>query len=133
MGPMRTAVVSDLHLGGLADADVARDGKPLEALAEAVADADRLVLLGDVVELRERPLAQALEVSRARCSRRSGARWPGARSCSCPATTTTRSRSRGSRACGSTASGCRAEAEWPVGPEDGAAGRIAGVDAGRAS
>src|SRR5688500_6966044 len=61
---MRTAVVSDLHLGGLADADVARRDGPLDALVEAVADADRLVLLGDVVELRERPLANALEVSR---------------------------------------------------------------------
>ena len=61
---MRTAVVSDLHLGVLADADVAREDKPLAALAEAVSDADRLVLLGDIVELRERPLAQALEVSR---------------------------------------------------------------------
>src|SRR4051794_16644170 len=64
MGPMRTAVVSDLHLGGLADADVARGGRPLDALAEAVSGADRLVLLGDIVELRERPLAEALEVAR---------------------------------------------------------------------
>jgi Calcineurin-like phosphoesterase len=64
MGPMRTAVVSDLHLGGLADADVARTGRPLDALVEAVSDADRLVLLGDIVELRERPLARALEVAR---------------------------------------------------------------------
>ena len=64
MPRMRTAVVSDLHLGGVADADVARGGRPHAALAEAVAAADRLVLLGDVVELRERPLAQALEVSR---------------------------------------------------------------------
>jgi predicted phosphodiesterase len=61
---MRTAVVSDLHLGGLANADVARFPEPLEALVAAVSDVDRLVLLGDVVELRERPLAQALEVSR---------------------------------------------------------------------
>ena len=82
--PMRTAVVSDLHLGGLAGADVARDGRPLAALAEAVADADRLVLLGDVVELRERPLAQALEVAAPAASRRSAARWRAGRSCSCP-------------------------------------------------
>jgi hypothetical protein len=64
MGPMRTAVVSDLHLGGLADADVARKEEPLAALVEAVSGADRLILLGDIVELRERPLAGALEVSR---------------------------------------------------------------------
>ena len=61
---MRTAVVSDLHLGGLAGADVARSGRPLDALVDAVSDADRLVLLGDIVELRERPLAEALEVAR---------------------------------------------------------------------
>ena len=73
MGPMRTAVVSDLHLGGLADADVAREGEPLDALVDAVSDADRLVLLGDIVELRERPLAEALEVA-GRCWRRLGAR-----------------------------------------------------------
>jgi hypothetical protein len=61
---MRTAVVSDLHLGGLADADVARTGEPLDALVEAVSGADRLILLGDIVELRERPIAEALEVAR---------------------------------------------------------------------
>jgi Calcineurin-like phosphoesterase len=64
MGPMRTAVVSDLHLGGLAGADVARREDPLAALVEAVSGTDRLVLLGDIVELRERPLAEALDVAR---------------------------------------------------------------------
>jgi Calcineurin-like phosphoesterase len=73
MGRMRTAVVSDLHLGGLADADVARGGRPLDALVEAVSDADRLVLLGDIVELRERPLAEALEVARPLLERLGGA------------------------------------------------------------
>jgi metallophosphoesterase superfamily enzyme len=64
MRPVRTAVVSDFHLGGLSGADVAREGTPLAALIEAISDVDRLVLLGDVVELRERPLADALEVTR---------------------------------------------------------------------
>jgi hypothetical protein len=59
---MLTAVISDLHLGTLAKADAARSGAPRERLFEALADADRVVLLGDVLELRERPLAEALEV-----------------------------------------------------------------------
>jgi metallophosphoesterase superfamily enzyme len=60
MPPMRTAVVSDLHLGALGGADVAREGEERDALVDAVKDADRLVLLGDVIELRERPLAESL-------------------------------------------------------------------------
>src|SRR5919107_2275954 len=64
MPSMRTAVVSDLHLGALGGADVARDGDERDALVDAVKDADRRVLLGDVIELRERPLAESLEVAR---------------------------------------------------------------------
>jgi predicted phosphodiesterase len=59
---MLTVIVSDLHLGTLAKADAARTGVPRERLLEAAAAADRVVLLGDTLELRERPLAQALEV-----------------------------------------------------------------------
>ena len=61
---MLTVVVSDLHLGTLAEADAARSGVPRERLLAAVAEADQVVLLGDVLELRERPLAEALEVVR---------------------------------------------------------------------
>jgi predicted phosphodiesterase len=64
ISPMRTAVVSDLHLGALGGADLARDPGVRERLVEALRDADRVVLLGDALELRERPLAQALEVAR---------------------------------------------------------------------
>jgi Calcineurin-like phosphoesterase len=60
---MRTAVVSDLHLGALGGADVARDPDVRERLIEALSGAERVVLLGDALELRERPLAQALEVA----------------------------------------------------------------------
>ncbi len=60
---MRTAVVSDLHLGALGGADVTRDPAVRERLIEALAGVDRVVLLGDALELRERPLAQALEVA----------------------------------------------------------------------
>jgi predicted phosphodiesterase len=61
---MRTAVVSDLHLGALGGADLTRDPDVRERLVEALSGAHRAVLLGDVLELRERPLAQALEVAR---------------------------------------------------------------------
>jgi UDP-2,3-diacylglucosamine pyrophosphatase LpxH len=55
-----TLVISDLHLGAVSRADVARRREPLDALLAAVREADRLVLLGDTLELRERPLRQVL-------------------------------------------------------------------------
>ncbi len=61
---MRTAVVSDLHLGAHAETDVARKPEVRGALVEAVAGSEHLVLLGDILELRELPLAAALEVGR---------------------------------------------------------------------
>jgi hypothetical protein len=61
---MRTALLSDLHLGAVRGADVARRSDGLERLAEALAPAERIVLLGDLVEMRERPLAELLEVIR---------------------------------------------------------------------
>ena len=61
---MRTALVSDLHLGAVGGADVARRPDALERLAAALAPADRIVLLGDVLEMRERQLADLLEVTR---------------------------------------------------------------------
>jgi hypothetical protein len=60
---VRTAIVSDLHLGAGSDSDLLRRATAREALLEAVADADRLVLLGDVVELRDRPLAEAIALA----------------------------------------------------------------------
>ncbi|MBA2428723.1 MAG: metallophosphoesterase [Thermoleophilaceae bacterium] len=61
---MRTAVVSDLHLGTTLGSDLARRPEPRHALLSAVADADRVVLLGDVLELRQGPVAAALEAAR---------------------------------------------------------------------
>ncbi len=61
---MRTAIVSDLHLGAATGEDLGRDPAARGALLEEIAGADRLVLLGDALELRELPLAQALEASR---------------------------------------------------------------------
>jgi predicted phosphodiesterase len=122
---MRTAVVSDLHLGGLAEADVLRDSKNRGALVEAVADSDRVVLLGDVVELRERPLAEALEVARPlfeELGRALGGRQvvlvPGNHDHALAEPWLARARLDGAP--------LPSESEWPVGPGDGAAGRIAG-------
>lgn len=58
---MKTAVISDLHLGALAGSDVLRDREVRAVLFEELRGAERLVLLGDAVELRERPLGTALE------------------------------------------------------------------------
>lgn len=57
---MRTAVISDLHLGTLPGNDLLRRPDMRESLFAAAADADRLVVLGDLVELREAPVGHAL-------------------------------------------------------------------------
>ena len=57
---MRTAIVSDLHLGSATGEDLARDPEIRRVLLEEVTMADRLVLLGDAIELRELPLPQVL-------------------------------------------------------------------------
>jgi hypothetical protein len=58
---MRTAVISDLHLGSATGEDLARDPQVRRILLDEIAAADRLVLLGDVLELRDLPLARVLE------------------------------------------------------------------------
>jgi hypothetical protein len=57
---VRTLVVSDLHLGSASGRDVLRRPGPLAALAQAVRGADRLVVLGDAVELRHGLVRDAL-------------------------------------------------------------------------
>jgi hypothetical protein len=61
---VRTAIISDLHLGVASDEDVLRDPEIRRVLFEEIAGADRLVLLGDVVELRNLPVGPSLERSR---------------------------------------------------------------------
>jgi predicted phosphodiesterase len=58
---MKTAIVSDLHLGLASGGDVLRGPEIRTALLQELHGADRVVLLGDVVELRERPLGAALD------------------------------------------------------------------------
>jgi hypothetical protein len=59
----RTLVVSDLHLGGRLGRDVLRRPEALDALLDAIDEVERLVLLGDVVELLERRPREALEAA----------------------------------------------------------------------
>ena len=61
---MKTAIVSDLHLGSGFGEDLLRDAAIRRVLLDELAGADRLVLLGDVLELRELPLATALDAAR---------------------------------------------------------------------
>jgi predicted phosphodiesterase len=61
---MRTAIVSDLHLGSAFGEDLLRDGEIRRVLLDELASAERVVLLGDVLELRESPLPIALESAR---------------------------------------------------------------------
>jgi hypothetical protein len=61
---MRTLVISDLHLGAASGADVLRRAEPRAALIETLSDIDRLVLLGDVLELRHGPRRAALAAAR---------------------------------------------------------------------
>src|SRR5436190_4550320 len=61
---MRTAIVSDLHLGSPSGEDLACDRAMRRILLEEIAGAERLVLLGDVLELRSLPMARILECVR---------------------------------------------------------------------
>ena len=60
---MSSAIVSDLHLGAGNDSDLLRRREALDPLLEAVAGCERLILLGDVIELRDRPLSAAIELA----------------------------------------------------------------------
>jgi predicted phosphodiesterase len=58
---MSSAVISDLHLGTLPENDLLRVPEMRERLFQATKDVDRLVILGDLVELREAPVGHSLE------------------------------------------------------------------------
>jgi predicted phosphodiesterase len=59
----RTLIISDLHLGSPSRMSVLERPEPLERLLQAVAQTDRLVLLGDVVELTEGGARAALDLA----------------------------------------------------------------------
>ncbi len=60
----RTLIVSDLHLGGLSGIDLLRRPALRAPLLQELAEVDRLVLLGDVLELRHGPPHDALLAAR---------------------------------------------------------------------
>jgi predicted phosphodiesterase len=62
---VRTLIVSDFHLGSLTKRAVLDDPVPRATLARAAADCHRLVLLGDLLELRHGPERDALRAARA--------------------------------------------------------------------
>jgi predicted phosphodiesterase len=61
---VRTLVISDLHLGSRNGVDVLRRPAALDALLGALDGVDRLVLLGDVLELRHGPPREGLQAAR---------------------------------------------------------------------
>ncbi len=62
--PVRTIVVSDLHLGAGFDGDLLRGPRFREVLLREAEGADQVVLLGDVIELRDRPLSEVMQIAR---------------------------------------------------------------------
>ena len=60
---MRTVVVSDLHLGGSIGVDVLRNEGVRNRMKQVVAGCDRLVMLGDTLELRHGPAYPVLEAA----------------------------------------------------------------------
>ncbi|HEY2769691.1 MAG TPA: metallophosphoesterase [Solirubrobacteraceae bacterium] len=59
----RTLVVSDFHLGARLEHDVLRHTEPLQRLLAALDDVERLVLLGDIVELMEGRATAAMRIA----------------------------------------------------------------------
>jgi UDP-2,3-diacylglucosamine pyrophosphatase LpxH len=60
---VRTLVISDLHLGARLRHGVLAQPEPLRRLVETLDSVDRLVLLGDIVELAEGRPEQAMEAA----------------------------------------------------------------------
>lgn len=60
---MRTLIISDLHLGSRSRSDVLRLEQPRAALLEAIDGIDRLVLLGDTIELTTRHSRRSMAIA----------------------------------------------------------------------
>jgi len=59
-----TLIISDLHLGASSRVDLLRRPEMREALLSALGGVDRVVLLGDVLELRHGPIREAMAAAR---------------------------------------------------------------------
>jgi hypothetical protein len=57
---LHTLVISDLHIGAGSGRAALDDPEVLRRLADVISQAQRLVLLGDIIELRQGPLQDAL-------------------------------------------------------------------------
>ncbi len=57
---MHTLVISDLHIGAGSGRAALEDPEVVRRLSEAISQAQRLVLLGDIIELRQGPIQDAL-------------------------------------------------------------------------
>jgi predicted phosphodiesterase len=75
---VKQLVLSDLHLGARSGADLLRRPALRAALVAALEDVDRLVLLGDVLELRDGPAHEPLAAARALFQDLGSALGPGA-------------------------------------------------------
>lgn len=75
---MRTLVLSDLHLGSSTGADVLRDPRVSARLERELAVTDRVVFLGDLLELRHGPVSGALDAAVPVLERLAGALPAGA-------------------------------------------------------
>jgi hypothetical protein len=60
---LRTLVISDLHLGARSGVAVLEQPEAQAALVSGLSGIDRLVLLGDLVELRQGPIERVLSVA----------------------------------------------------------------------
>src|SRR5438552_2720653 len=61
---MRTLILSDLHLGSPSHSDLLRRADVRSPLLEQAGEVDRVVLLGDVLELHQGPVREALAAAR---------------------------------------------------------------------
>jgi len=59
-----TLILSDLHLGSISSSDVLRRTEVRQSLLAALEGVDRVVLLGDVLELRHGPVREAMAEAR---------------------------------------------------------------------
>ena len=64
MRRLEKLIISDLHLGSVSGSDLLRREEIRAALLDALPGVDRLILLGDVLELRHGPLRDALGAAR---------------------------------------------------------------------
>ena len=62
---MKQLVLSDLHLGARSNTDLLRRSEMREPLLSALEDVDRIVLLGDALEMRDGPAHEPLGAARA--------------------------------------------------------------------